>query len=216
MRKHIILDPGHGKNGLNTSGKCSPILDANEWDLSHPYVYQKRYREGNSNRDIVWLLTIELNKLGYTVHNTNPEDREMGLATRVKRANEICKKYGTDNCLFISVHSNAAPTSNGNQWSTATGFSVYVAKQCSETSRRMASKCYELACAAGYKGNRARPAKGYWEANFYVIKNTLCPAILTENLFYNTKSDLHLLMDDKVIRDIVKYHVDTIQFINKD
>lgn len=208
---HIILDPGHGLNGLGTSGKCSPVLDSKEWSLQHPYVYEKRYREGNSNRDIVRKLTVKLEALGYTVHNTNPEDREMGLPVRVMRANKVCSKYGAKNCLFISVHSNAAPAKDGG-WTTATGFSVYVAKQCSENSRRCAQYIYDLACKRGFKGNRSKPSKGYWEANFYVIKNTACPAILTENLFYNNKEDLHRLMDVNEIEKIVQYHLDTITY----
>lgn len=215
MKKiHIILDPGHGYNGLNTSGKCSPILDPNEFKLQHPFVYEKRYREGNSNRDIVRKLTIKLKELGYDVHNVNPEDDNKTLKTRVARANEICKKYGSKNCLFISVHSNAAPSKNSG-WTSATGFSVYVAKQCSENSRQVARDIYKIACSRGFKGNRSTPPKGFWEENFYVIKNTLCPAILTENLFYNNKEDLHKLMDMSVISQIVDYHVDAIENYEK-
>lgn len=214
-RLHIILDPGHGLNGLGTSGKCSPKLDPKEWDLKHPFVYDGRYREGNSNREIVKRLTEKLEKLGYTVHNSNPENFNMSLTERVRRTNKLCKEYGSKNCLFISVHSNAAPSSNGG-WTSATGTSVHIASKCSENSKWAAQVFYVNAVDAGLKGNRSRPQRGYWVNDFYVVRKTDCPAFLSENLFYNNKEDLRRLFDDNVIDTIVDVHVKTIeQYYNK-
>jgi len=205
---HIILDPGHGYNGIGTSGKYSPVLDGSEFDLNHPYVYERRYREGNSNREIVKRLTQKLQNLGYIVHNTNLEEANMSLSTRVNRANKWCKEYGTQNCLFISVHSNAAGSGG---WYNATGISVYVAGNASTKSKYLAQSFYDIAVENGYKGNRSTPKNHYWVANFYVIKNTVCPCMLTENLFYDNKDDLHRIMSEEGTNDIVDFHVKAIE-----
>jgi N-acetylmuramoyl-L-alanine amidase len=34
------------------------------------------------------------------------------------------------------------------------------------------------------------------ESNFYVLKHTNCPAVLTENFFQDTKSDVEYLTSD--------------------
>jgi N-acetylmuramoyl-L-alanine amidase len=34
------------------------------------------------------------------------------------------------------------------------------------------------------------------ESNFYVLRNTKCPAVLTENFFQDTKKDVEFLLSD--------------------
>ena len=45
------------------------------------------------------------------------------------------------------------------------------------------------------------------EANFYIIKNSKCPAVLTENFFYDNKEDLKYITSDLGHFEIVKTHV---------
>ena len=52
--------------------------------------------------------------------------------------------------------------------------------------------------------------------NFYVIKNTKCPAILTENLFYTNKADLAILQSSEGKEKIVAMHEKAIKnYISK-
>ena len=54
------------------------------------------------------------------------------------------------------------------------------------------------------------------ESNFYVLKNTNCPAVLTENFFMDSKKDLEYLNSDLGFYQIVKTHVDGIMNYIKD
>lgn len=198
--KHIILDPGHANYDIQI-GKCSPVLTSEEgWD--DVTCYEGRFREGMFNRDIAKRLTEMFTKLGYEVHNTSPEDGNVSLQTRVKRANDVCKKYGTSTCIFISIHSNAAPKKHKDGWETARGVSVHTSKNCSEKSEQMARSILDCAVHDGFKGNRSN---GFQKDNFYVVKYTLCPAVLIENLFYNNKEDLKILMSDEGRKKITEY-----------
>lgn len=203
---HIILDNGHGYNGIGTSGKCSPILNADEFDLNHPYVYLGRYREGNSNREIVRRLSEKIKSTLHDVevHIICPEDANITLGERVRRINKICDKFGVKNCLMISVHSNAA---GGSTWANATGMTVHIARNASMRSKDLAHQIYDAAEATGYRGNRSVPRERYWVNDFYIIRNTKCPCVLTENLFYTNKEDLKRLMSERGTNDIVNYHL---------
>ena len=49
------------------------------------------------------------------------------------------------------------------------------------------------------------------ESNFYILKNTKCPAVLTENLFQDNKEDVAFLTSQEGIRAIVNLHVEAIK-----
>lgn len=186
----IIIDNGHAKK---TAGKCSPDKSFYEWQF---------------NREIAIALEQKLKSDGYSVHRIVTEDIEdIPLSERVKRANTLCDKYGAKNCIFISIHSNAS----GETWSNATGSCVFVAKQSSQLSKELATLFYKEVVDAGFAGNRCVPDCKYWTANFYVIKNTKCPAILTENLFYTNKADLAILKSDTGKAKIVEMHENAIK-----
>lgn len=191
----IILDNGHAKK---TAGKCSPDKSFYEWKF---------------NREIAIALEQKLKSDGYSVHRIVTEDIEdIPLSERVKRANNICDKYGAKNCIFISIHANAS----GNNWSNASGSCVFVAKQSSQLSKELAQLFYAEVAQAGFAGNRCVPQQKYWMENFYVIKNTKCPAILTENLFYTNKADLAILQSSEGKEKIVAMHEKAIKnYISK-
>lgn len=48
------------------------------------------------------------------------------------------------------------------------------------------------------------------ESNFYILKNTLCAAVLTENLFQDNRSDVEFLLSAAGRRAIVSLHVEGI------
>ena len=49
-----------------------------------------------------------------------------------------------------------------------------------------------------------------WESNFYIIKNTKCPAVLTENFFYDNVDDVKYILSDEGKEKIVNTHVDAL------
>ena len=196
---HIILDCGHGMNDT-TKGKYSPLLDSSEFNLRDLTVYQNRFREGNFNRLIGQRLERMLKDAGFEVHIVNDSYKDNSLNDRVKKANQIAAKYGKDNCIYISIHSNAA--GNGIAWNNATGASVHCCRKSSEKSKRLAQLIYKHILDKGYNGNRSIPKDHIWYNDFFVLKNTTMPAVLVENLFYDNKSDLKKLMSDEH-RDVI-------------
>jgi N-acetylmuramoyl-L-alanine amidase len=48
------------------------------------------------------------------------------------------------------------------------------------------------------------------ESNFYVLKHTNCPAVLTENFFQDNKDDVDYLLSDEGFHAIVRTHVEGI------
>lgn len=185
----ILIDNGHGKN---TPGKCSP---------------DKRLREYEYCREIAEAVCRTLTAQGYQTKRIVTEDTDVPLSTRCKRVNAVCEAMGAKNILLVSIHNNAS--GNGN-WKSASGWSGWVYTKGSERSRQLAQSLYAAAAKRGLQGNRSVPAEKYWTANFYILKNTNCAAVLTENLFQDNKDDVDYLLSDEGRKAIVDLHVEGI------
>ena len=82
-------------------------------------------------------MEMELKKRGCDVvvdyRPTEPDKLMAGSSTkvvqnrelryRVGKVNELCRKLGVGNCIYVSVHVNGA--GNGSQWMKARGWSAY-------------------------------------------------------------------------------------------
>ena len=194
----ILLDNGHGSN---TKGKCSPDKSILEYAWC---------------REIVLTMYNELTNLNIPVKIITPELTDISLSERVRRIN----KYYADmkalgyQCLLISVHINAA--SSDDKWHDATGWTVWVSQNASKNSKRFAQISYNNADKAGLKGNRWVPECKYWEANYKILRDSYCPAVLTENLFQDNKEDVKFLLSPEGKAKIIKLHIESIlQYINE-
>ena len=185
----VFLDNGHGNN---TKGKCSP---------------DKSILEYKWCREIVCYIHNELMKLGIQTFIVTPEQGDTSLNERVRRINKKyteMKKQGYT-CLLISVHINAA--GDDNKWHNASGWSVWVSKKSSKASKRLAQCLYNEAEKNGLKGNRWVPECKYWEANYKILHDTNCPAVLTENMFQDNKEDVKFLLSERGKELIVATHI---------
>ena len=189
MERLVIIDNGHG---AETPGKCSP---------------DGRVREYSWTREIAKRIETELKKTGVNVIRIVPEERDVSLTERVRRINNICKKNGAQNVCLVSVHVNAA--GNGG-WRTARGWSGWVFTRSSTNSKRLAQLLYYEAEKRKLLGNRSIPTNKYWTANFYILRYTDCPAVLTENLFQDNREDVAYLLSEEGKRAIVDLHVEAI------
>lgn len=190
MAKVILIDNGHGNN---TYGKCSP---------------DKRLMEWAYTREIARAVADKLKAKGVDARLIVTEDWDVSLSERCRRVNAICRQYGSRNVALCSVHVNAAGSDG--KWHDARGFSVWVAKTCSDNSKKLARLMYDGAEKRGLKGNRWVPKERYWQANFAMVKNTNCPAVLTENLFQDNKEDVDFLLSDEGKQAIIDLHVEAI------
>ncbi|HIT48336.1 MAG TPA: N-acetylmuramoyl-L-alanine amidase [Candidatus Coprenecus stercoripullorum] len=66
---------------------------------------------------------------------------------------------------------------------------------------------YEEANKAGYKGNQCVSATKYWVGNYGIVRDTKCPAVLTENLFQDNKEYVAILMSEAGKQATVDIHV---------
>ena len=185
----ILIDNGHG---IQTKGKRSPDGQLLE------YAY---------TRDLARRIVSILKARGYDSELLVPEDDDIPLSERVRRTNAHCQVLGKSNVILISLHLNAA--GDGTKWMNATGWSCYTCKGQTE-SDRLATCLYEAA-TKNFPDRSIR--KDYsdgdpdWEENFYIVRHSLCPAVLTENFFMDSLYDRDFLLNEAGKRAIVDTHV---------
>ena len=174
-KNYIILDAGHCHA---TAGKRSPDSKLLEWEF---------------NNDMQYKLKKRLEQLGFVVYlvNPNPEKgSEVSLATRCSRANSYWSNQGKPNCLFVSLHANAAGTGG---WSTARGVEVYTAANASTKSKNAAKLINDQIYKDVYAIDKGFKNRGHKTASFYVVKNTNMPCCLIEYEFYSNQDGVALL-----------------------
>ena len=194
----IFIDNGHG---LMTAGKRSP---------------DGQFREPFYNREIARRVVSDLRDRGLDAELLVPEDDDISLAERVRRINAACFLLGKRNVILVSIHVNAA--GNGSKWLNATGWSVYTCKGQTESDKL--AECLCQAAIKNFPGRRIRTDMSDgdmdWEEGFYILRKSLCPAVLTENFFMDNHSDLEYLQSRAGKQAVVDTHVEGIvEYIEK-
>lgn len=211
----IILGTAH----LGTTpGKCSPDGKFRECAYSREIV--KMIKEALENKGITAVIDYEpLEPNAKMKGSTTKQEQSRELIWRANFVNSLCDKYGTSNCVYVSVHVNAAGSDS--QWMNARGWSVYTSpgKTKSDT---LATLLYEEAKSIlppdskHYVRSDFSDGDPDYEANFYVLRKTKCPAVLTENLFQDNKKDVEFLTSAEGKKKIVEIHVNGIlRYINE-
>ena len=183
----VLIDNGHG---AETPGKCSP---------------DGRLREYAWTRDIARRVCDKLKAPGYDARLLVPELNDVSLRERVKRVNSVCGDAGSDNVLLVSIHVNAAGTS---QWHNASGWTAWIASNASQRSRELAILLNAEAVRLNLKGNRSR--EPFFTGNFAILRDTKCPAVLTENMFQDNLHDVAYLLSDRGKSEITDLHITAI------
>ena len=188
----IFIDNGHG---LMTAGKRSP---------------DGQFREPFYNREISRRVVSDLQDRGLDAELLVPEDDDISLAERVRRINTACFLLGKQNVILVSIHVNAA--GNGTKWLNATGWSVYTCK--GQTASDKLAECLCQAAIKNFPGRRIRTDMSDgdmdWEEGFYILRKSLCVAVLTENFFMDSISDLEYLQSRAGKQAVVDTHVEGI------
>ena len=188
----ILIDNGHGNN---TPGKRSP---------------DGKFLESIYTREIAKKLQADLIDRGYDAELLTPEDDDIPLSERVRRVNLACLRYGKSNVILISIHVNAA--GSGSKWLNATGWSVYTCN--GQTDSDKLAECLCQAAIKNFPGHRIRTDMSDgdmdWEEGFYILRKSLCPAVLTENFFMDSRDDLEYLQSRAGKQAVVDTHVEGI------
>jgi len=136
------------------------------------------------------------------------QERNNELSMRVNYVNEICRQKGAKNVLYVSIHVNAIGTDG--KWHDAKGWQVCVSDKASENSRKLADCLFDAAKQNGLKMRQPTVTQKYWPQSLFVLNNTKCPAILTENLFQDNRADVDYLLSDAGRHAIARLHVEGI------
>ena len=190
----ILIDNGHG---ILTKGKRSPDGKLLE------YAYTRELA-----RQIVKILQYR----GYDSELLVPENDDIPLSERVLRTNAHCQALGKSNVILISLHINAA--GDGTKWMNATGWSCYTCKGQTE-SDRLADCLYKAAEQIlenqVIRTDYARDGDPDWEENFYILRHSLCPAVLVEQFFMDNKKDLAYLISQEGNRNLINVIVSGVE-----
>lgn len=195
MSKTVILDNGHGgmiNNEYQTAGKRSS-------DWSQGILY-----EGMFNRWVVNRIREKLDRMKIPYYHISPELNDITLETRKNRANRI---FGSNpNVWLLSIHANAgggtgieAFTTIGQ--TTADGLADIVLRNL-ETDMHDTRMRFDLA-----DGDKDK------EMNFYILKETLPPAVLVELGFMDNRIDYDRLWDEMYLGRLVDSLVRSIREI---
>lgn len=133
--------------------------------------------EADYNLVIGCMLGSQLRELGHEVLITRVFDNFLELNDRVKKS----QAFKAD--LFVSIHANAAEVD------TAQGLEVHYYRQDSE---KLAQAVF-LALTTAFPDKKRRGVK---QSNFYVIKQSLAPAILVECGFVTNPKEEGFLKDE--------------------
>jgi len=195
------LDNGHGSL---TAGKRSPVYEENGKEV--------QFFEYEFNRDIVARIIKQLEEKGVAYFNVVPEvEIDNFLQGRVDRANAKPSKLPK---IYLSIHANAGPAKSSRHWTADSikGIETWFFHG-SKRGQKLASIFQRHLIAKTGLHNRhlkSRPTK-----QFYVLRRTAMPAVLTENGFYNNRHEVKLLMSDSMRQKIADAHVDAIMEIEK-
>jgi N-acetylmuramoyl-L-alanine amidase len=202
-----LLDAGHGGiiNGVyQTAGKRSPrfpdgsVLYEGEFNRAIVRQIKKLARSkfcGDPNIKIIDIL--------------NGSREDIPLRQRISIANKIHKEE--NNCIFVSVHANAF--GNGKEFNQAKGVCTFHHYKSSKGKKLAESLQKHLADITPLRDRGIR-SNDTW-ANFYVLRKTHMPAVLSENGFMTNFDDATALLNPGTRRQIAAAHWGMIQEIEK-
>lgn len=203
----ILIDNGHG---IDTAGKRSPDGTLREYKWA---------------REIAARIVADLKECGYDAEQLVTEEKDISLAERCRRVNAWCNKVGKQNVILVSIHANAAGADG--KWKTAGGWCAYTSPGQTKADI-LATSLYDAATTdlAGYIAqfpinkslgkydSKQKPVRTDYsdgdpdyEARFYILMHTQCPAVLTESLFQDNKADVDFLNSEDGKKHLTDLHV---------
>lgn len=191
----LLIDNGHGSN---TPGKRSPLLEDGrsrlfEWEFTRRVA--QRIVELAPQYDIKPVILV-------------PEDDDVALSARATRANNYIRNHPGEKCVLVSIHGNAA--GNGSSWMSARGWEAWTTVG-KTNSDKLAECLYNAARKFFPSDTKFRTDKSDGdqdkENNFTVIYKAACPAVLTENFFYDNQDDCRYMLSYEGIDAIARAHL---------
>lgn len=200
-----FVEGGHA--GLLKNGTANPAATPGK---ETPYIKSvgRRIQEEEFNQAAAEKLRQELKRNGVHVHNPAPEAKDTPLKERTDFANRIyyqyCSKYGTKNvvAIYVSVHFNAIDGKFDGEGKDPSGFSVHIYKgQKSKNSGKLGKYVLDELAKGTKQVNR-----GIVEQDLHITRETVMPAILTENGFMDNEKEAVLMIDKDFQAEVAIEH----------
>lgn len=210
----VLVDAGHG---VDTPGKCSP--DASLGLLHSPYYF----REYSYAREIACGLVDLLTFSGVTAFLLVKENEDISLKERTNRIKAYCRTYGAENIIVISIHVNAAKSDH--KWHDARGWCCFTSpgKTASDdfatclykaAEEELVKRTYGHPYGNTFGPGKQKPIRSDWsdgdpdqEAKFWMLTQHPATAVLSENMFQDTKADVAWLKSDEGKGAIMNLHL---------
>lgn len=203
MKTLAIIDSGHG--GINKNGVYETSPNFNKKD---PSTWLKCWHfedsditifEGDVNRKIAGFLIEELEAIGVESFNLTTGSRDIPLPERVFKANEV-DKLTNDDCIYISIHCNAAGVRNASGWEIFTSKGQTGSdKVATSIGERFKLDFPELRMRFDYSDGDLDK-----EAGFFVLRKTSMKAVLIEYGFMTNKEGCVKLLNPDYQRSLAK------------
>ena len=155
-------------------------------DMGHPLDCgaNEIMNETVGNRQVGNLLINKLRALGHTVINCTVDDNTSELVRRVANANAQQLDY------FISLHMDSFTSDSAN------GVSIFTTEN--SGAKTISKGIIDLVAKSCNYTNR-----GWKSADYYVLKNTIAPAMLIEMGFVSNKGDCNKFNAENIANAIV-------------
>ena len=193
------IDNGHG---ALTRGKRSPVMEDGRQLLEYRF-----------NRDVTARIFARLEQIGVAYYDVVPEV-EVGnfLRERARRVNNLSSALPK---LFVSVHGNAGPAPSLQDYTGDGSRGVETWYYHGSVNGRNLAAVFQrhLVERTGLKNRHLRSKVS---GQFYVLRATRMPAILTENGFYNNRVELPLMLTEAFRQQVAEAHVAAILEVERD
>ena len=124
--------------------------------------------------------------------------------------NSWCLLHGKQNAILVSIHVNAY--GNGSEWTQPHGWSIYTSK--GKTAADALATCIFDAAKKYLPDMQMRTDNSDgdpdFEDAFYILRHSLCPAVLSENGFMTNEQECRWLQTRAAKQAIVDLHVEGI------
>lgn len=172
----ILIDNGHG---VETKGKRSPDGTLREYAWA---------------REVANMICDILQAEGYDASLLVPEERDISLAERCRRAN----RHPKNDTILVSIHCDAS--GDGSKWMKARGWSVFTTKGITKADTLAESiwnRAKQMFRAPLKVRSYSNAKMGHdYEENYYILMHSYCPAVLVENFFQDNLEDVAYLKTD--------------------
>lgn len=210
----VLVDAGHG---VDTPGKRSP--DASLGLLYSPYYF----REYSYTREIACGLVDLLTFYGIKAFLLVKEKEDISLKERTNRIKAYCRTYGAENIIVLSIHVNAAKSDR--KWHDARGWCCFTSpgKTASDdlatclynaAEEELVKRKYGHPYGNTFGPGKQKPIRSDWsdgdpdqEAKFWMLTQHPATAVLSENMFQDTKADVAWLKSDEGKGAIMNLHL---------